>query len=100
MAAEQVRNCGGWMIVASRDSSIASLVETGRKFQRMFLKVRERMIAVHPMTQMLEEPPWRIEAGKRLGVPDSVQFILRVGYLQKYPDPVSLRMPVSWFIKA
>jgi hypothetical protein len=28
---------------------------TGRRFERMFLLAKERMVAVHPMTQMLEE---------------------------------------------
>jgi len=27
------------------------------------------------------------------------QFMLRVGYLNKYPDPVSLRRPVEWFVR-
>jgi hypothetical protein len=26
-------------------------------------------------------------------------FMLRVGYLDKYPDPVSVRRPVEWFIR-
>jgi hypothetical protein len=28
-----------------------------------------------------------------------VQWILRIGYLESYPDPVSLRMPASWFVQ-
>jgi hypothetical protein len=26
-------------------------------------------------------------------------FVLRIGYLDTYPDPVSLRRPVSWFAR-
>jgi hypothetical protein len=65
----------------------------------MLLKIRERMIAVHPMTQMLEEEPWRKKAAKELGVAGEIQWILRIGYLKSYPDPVSLRMPVSLFVQ-
>jgi len=27
------------------------------------------------------------------------QFLLRVGYLKRYPEPVSLRRPVNWFVQ-
>jgi hypothetical protein len=27
------------------------------------------------------------------------QFVLRVGYLDPYPDPVSPRRPVNWFLR-
>jgi hypothetical protein len=27
------------------------------------------------------------------------QFVLRVGYIDKYPEPTTLRRPVSWFVK-
>jgi hypothetical protein len=97
---EQVSNYGGWLVVSSADSSIPGLIETGRAFQRMLLGVRERMIAIHPMTQILEEAPTRDQVARALNVPGDLQFILRAGYLKRYPDPVSLRMPVSWFVTA
>jgi hypothetical protein len=56
-------------------------------------------VAIHPMTQMLEEEKWRPRiTGDHDGemIP---QFILRVGYLDRYPEPVSLRRPVSWFVR-
>jgi hypothetical protein len=63
----------------------------------MFLKVRERMIAIQPMTQMLEEAQSQHEIANALGLRGSVQFILRTGYLKSYPEPVSLRRPVPGF---
>lgn len=95
---EQVRSYGGWLVVSSADSSIPSLIATGRAFERTLLGVRERMIAIHPMTQMLEESPIRDQVGRELRVSGDLQFILRAGYLKRYPDPVSLRMPVPWFV--
>ncbi len=96
---KQVNAGGGWLVISSRDSTIPALIETGRTFGRMLLLLRQRMIAVHPMTQILEEAPLRDSVVKELGIEGSVQFILRTGYLSTYPDPVSLRMPISWFIK-
>jgi hypothetical protein len=100
MVTEQVSNYGGWVIVTSQKSDIASLISTGSKFQDMFLNIREKMIAIHPMTQMLEEAPFKDTVAKDLGFGKKIQFILRTGYLKKYPSPVSLRIPVSWFVSS
>jgi len=67
--------------------------------QRLFLKVRERNIAIHPMTQILEEPSTRLTLNSSIGMSGKIQFILRTGYLNDYPPPVSLRRPVSWFVR-
>jgi hypothetical protein len=100
MVTEQVSNYGGWIIITSQKSDIASLISTGSKFQDMFLNTREKMIAIHPMTQILEELPFKDTVNKELGVGKKIQFILRTGYLKKYTSPVSLRMPVSWFVSS
>jgi hypothetical protein len=42
--------------------------------------------------------PFRDQAAGQLGVSGAVQFIVRASYLARYPDPVSLRMPVSRFV--
>jgi len=98
MVTKQVRMCGGWLVVTSQDSRIETLIEYGRVFEEMLLKIRERKIAIHPMTQMLEENPSRFAIAKKLGLAGEVQWILRIGYLSSYPDPVSLRMPLSRFV--
>lgn len=95
---EQLRSYGGWLVITSPDATIATLIETGRLMERVWLGSRERMIGIHPMTQILEEAPFRDLVGKQLGVTGRVQFLLRVSYLAAYPDPVSLRMPLSRFV--
>lgn len=96
---KQVSSSAGWLIVTSKDTSVPALLETGRRFQRMFLKVRDRAIAIHPMTQILEEPETQPEINSAIGINDSIQFILRIGYVMHYPDPVTLRRPVEWFVR-
>jgi Nitroreductase family len=96
---EQVRQGAGWLAVVSPDSEMTHLIETGRMFERLFLRVRSRSVAMHPMTQVLEEQPWREQVATQLGIKGQVQFVLRVGYVSSYPDPVSLRMPVPRFIR-
>ena len=92
----RVREGGGWLVVTSSGNDTSTLIETGRNFQRMWLRLRDKKIAIHPMTQMLEEVPWRENVAKHLGIDGVPQFILRIGYINTYPDPTSLRMPPSW----
>lgn len=94
---KQVASSAGWFLITSKDASVGSLIETGRRMQRLFLKVREKNIAIHPMTQILEEPSIHQSFNVSVGIIDPVQFILRTGYVKKYPDPVSLRRPVERF---
>ena len=94
---EQVASCAGWIVITSEDSKPETLINTGRIFQGMCMEAVERKIAVHPMTQVLEEKPFMNETASLLGTDSKLQFILRTGYVKKYPAPVSLRMPVSWF---
>lgn len=96
---EQVSRSGGWLLITSKDSSTATLIETGKRLQRMLLKTRERGIAIHPMTQILEEPFTKNALNSSVGIAGDIQFILRTGYLNHYPDPVSLRRPVERFIR-
>ncbi len=99
LVSKQVKTSGGWLVVTSQDSNISTLIEYGKVWENMLLRIRERMIGIHPMSQMLEEEPWKNQVAKDLGLTGEVQWILRIGYLKNYPDPVSLRMPLSRFVK-
>ena len=90
----------GWMIIMSEGSTAVELIEAGRRFERMALMVREMGIAIHPMTQILEEKKWRDQYTSLHMSAMEPQFILRVGYLDSYPDPVSIRRPIEWFLRA
>jgi hypothetical protein len=104
---KEVSDSAGWILITSQDNSVETLLKTGRRMERLFLKVRERNIAIHPMTQILEEPSTRamfnqsslILRGFANGIGDNVQFILRTGYLKNYPEPVSLRRPIERFVQ-
>ncbi len=96
---KEVSQSAGWILITSSDESVTSLLETGKRMQRLFLKVREKSIAIHPMTQILEEPSTRVALKQSIGINENVQFILRTGYLKNYPPPVSLRRPVDWFVR-
>ena len=89
----------GWLLITSKDNSVETLLETGKRLQRLWLKVRGRNIAIHPMTQIIEEAKTNQILNTSMGINDPVQFILRTGYLKNYPNPVSLRRSVESFVK-
>jgi hypothetical protein len=98
--AKQAAEGGGWFVVTSKGKDIFQLIDTGRRFERMALMARERKVALHPMTQYLEEEGGQDEIAGNHDQSVIPQFILRVGYVDRYPDPVSLRRPVSWFLRS
>jgi antitoxin (DNA-binding transcriptional repressor) of toxin-antitoxin stability system len=98
--AELARQGGGWFVITSQGRTVADLIDTGRRFERMALLARERNIAIQPMTQSLEEEAGLNQIAATHREDMIPQFILRVGYLKRYPEPVSLRRPVSWFVKS
>lgn len=96
---EQVSRSAGWLVITNKDNSINALLETGKMLQRLWLKVRDKSIALHPMTQIIEESPTHQNLNKSIGISDPIQFLLRVGYLKNYPEPVSLRRGVDGFVR-
>lgn len=97
-AERQASAGGGWLVITSADDGRPSRLDAGRRYERLLLSLRGLGIAAHPMTQMLEEPATRAELEGSLGVGGTIQFLLRVGYVERYPEPVSVRRPVDWFL--
>ncbi len=97
---KEVVNSAGWLLITSKGNDVTTLLDTGKRMQRLFLRVRDRGIALHPMTQILEEAPMNQTIRESIGMADPIQFILRVGYVKTYPEPVSLRRSVDGFVRA
>ena len=96
---KQVSQSAGWLLITSKDNSVATLLETGKRLQRLWLKIREKNIAIHPMTQIIEEASTNQKLNQSIGLNEPVQFILRTGYLKNYPEPVSPRRTVERFVR-
>ena len=95
---KQVSQSAGWLLITSKDNSVTALLETGKRLQRLWLKIREKNIAMHPMTQIIEEASTNQLLNNSIGINEPVQFILRTGYLKNYPEPVTLRRSVEQFV--
>ncbi len=99
--AKQLGQSAGWLVLTSPDRAPGTLLATGRRVQRLWVQVRGKGIAIHPMTQILEENPFAQQVNGALGLAQPVQFLLRCGYVDAdaYPAPVSERRPVAWFVR-
>lgn len=97
-ASRQVASCGGWLVVTAPDESVPALLDAGRRFARVAIGLRERKLAAPPMSQTMEEEPWKRQLVKELGLPGIPTFVLRVGYVDDYPDPVSPRRALPSFV--
>jgi len=98
--ARQVGRSAGWLVLTSPDRDSGTLLDTGRRVQRLWLRVRGLGIAIHTMTQILEENPFARQVNAALGLAEPIQFLLRCGYVDAYRAPVSERRPVAWFVRA
>jgi hypothetical protein len=98
LCARQAAEGAGFVALTSADGGGPALLEAGRRFERMALLLRERSLAAQPMSQALEEAPWRDDLAAVLGLPAPIQFLVRVGYVDRYPEPVSLRRAPAAFV--
>lgn len=89
---------GGWLILASKSQEIPDLIDTGRRFERIALAAVELGIGIHPMSQIIEEQNGISSILENHDRTLIYQFVLRIGYLHKYPVVTSLRRPVEWFV--
>ncbi len=90
---------GTWIIITSDREDCKSLIDAGEGFLKLGINSWRKKIALHPMTQPLEEAGFSGNLKKNIGIEENIQFILRAGYVEEYPLPVSVRMPVERIIR-
>lgn len=95
LAQSQVQQGAGWLLISSKGTAPYDLIQAGRSLESAWLRACARSIAFHPMTQMLEEVKWQKVLTAEFGEIGTIQFVVRVGYIENYPAPVSLRMPLE-----
>ena len=91
---QQLTEGSGWIICMSPNTEVASLLSAGRRFEALWLRATAKKIAVHPMSQALEDPLCQEELTHTLGKAP-LQFIARIGYCSDHPAPVSPRMSLT-----
>lgn len=94
---KQVEGCGGWLVVCQSSNKPEDYINTGRAIERINIICHQLNLGFHPMTQMIEETAFEKEANDYLNLGGTIQFVARIGYIQKYPSPVSVRRSVEEF---
>lgn len=97
-ARAETSGCGGWLVITQPEDTPECWMETGRLYQRAHIECRDLMIGFHPMNQMIEVEDFEQKANDYLGLKGKIQYVARIGYVDNYPAPVSVRRPVSEFI--
>jgi hypothetical protein len=95
---QQVKEGAGWLILTDTTHTSDAMVSTGRRFQRLASCAREFGLALHPMSQTIEEAPWKNELWSQVGLSTPAHLVLRCGLVDQYPPPSSLRRPVAAFV--
>lgn len=94
-AKNQSENCSGYIILTANSEKNSDFINLGREFEKLFLIATEKKIAIHPMSQIFHESPWKDEISEKLGLNNHAELLLRVGYVSEYGKPTSLRNNVN-----
>jgi hypothetical protein len=96
---KQLNFCSGFIIITTKSFNIKELVQVGRDLENVWLKCVENEIAVHPISQVLEEKEYYDKLKKELNIQGEIQMVLRVGKVKKYPERIGRRIDVEKIIK-
>lgn len=97
---DRVKHCAGFFVITSDDGSVQSLLQAGRDFERLALKCTELNIAVHPVSQMIQESPWNEQLQKELKLSKPAQWMLCVGYpCRRFKPACRFRRPRCAWIR-
>lgn len=89
----------GFVIVTGYGKTVSGMIDLGRRVERMLLQARKFGIGIQPMTQIMEMESGRemLKANHSHSV--DPQLVLRIGYVDNYPEPVALRRSFNKFVK-
>ena len=94
---KQVENCGGWLLISTESNSTVDWINTGRIYERLNIQCWSLKLGFHPMNQLIEVPEIESEVNSLLAPGRKIRFVARIGYVNDYPAPVSMRRPVENF---
>jgi hypothetical protein len=95
----QARAGAGWLVLTAAEETPRGLFEAGRAWQRLWLRAPEVAIGIHPMSYAIQEAGGQEAARAALGLDRPIVALLRIGQVEAYPRPVSLRRPPSAWVR-
>lgn len=95
----QTQNCAGWLVFTQPGNTPEDWMNTGRLYQRSHLECRDLMIGFHPMNQLIEEESFETQVNETLGLNQPIHLVARIGYVDTYPEAISVRREIQSFIR-
>lgn len=96
-AKNQLDNCSGFLVITGSNNT-KELIETGIVLEKVWLNAVDLGISIQPMSQILEEDPYKAEISKKLNLDNNVQMILRIGYVDSYGKNSNIRRDLSEYV--
>ena len=76
----QANNTEGFLIIYGEKNSIKSNINTGIILEEIWLNAVRENVKIQPLSQLLEEEPFKSEISDKLGINGEIKMILRTGY--------------------
>ena len=76
----QVNSADGFLLIIAKDDSVKENIRAGIVLESIWLNAAEKNIKIQPLSQMLEEEPFRNNISNDLNINGEVKMILRTGY--------------------
>ena len=86
------------MLITAKGTDVADWVNSGRLLERTWITCTKYKVAVHPMSQSIEEPQFYSALKAALHIDNEIQMLLRVGKVKKYPEKTGKRRDVTKLI--
>lgn len=94
---EQVTHCAGFFAL-SGDDTAPDYIRTGMNLEAFWLDAVAAGISLQPLSQILEEEPYKNHVMGELGLPLPPQMILRAGILDDYGTNHKIRRNIEDFV--
>ncbi|PKV48278.1 hypothetical protein ATE84_0274 [Aquimarina sp. MAR_2010_214] len=98
-AKEQLNSCSGYILITSDSYSKIELIQAGRLLEQVWLECIHNEIAVHPMSQVLEEKEYYDLLKTSLKIDREIQMLLRIGKVKEYSERRRKRLDIKDIIR-
>lgn len=98
LQAKQVEHSTGFFVLTGK-GSIPGLIYAGMDSERFWLDAARHDIAMQPLSQILEEEPYKDQIVGELGLSEPVQMIFRAGLVDEYGQNNKVRRHWTDFVE-
>ena len=91
----QANSADGFLLVITKDNSVKENIHAGIVLENIWLNAAGKDIKIQPLSQMLEEEPFKNNINRDLSINGEVKMILRAGYSSDNKTVKKVRRNIS-----